>query len=45
MAIAGDDAAGDHCVWPSRSVEQPRVQEQLGRYIEGLGQKQPENEK
>jgi len=25
-----------------RSVEQPRVQEQLGRYIEELGQKQPE---
>lgn len=25
-----------------RFVQQPRVQEQLGQYIEGLGQKQPD---
>ena len=31
--------AGNRCVWPSRLVQQPRVQEQLGRYIEGLGEK------
>ena len=29
----------NRCVWPSRLVQQPRVQEQLGRYIEGLGEK------